>query len=170
VCLFNPSTKPATSSLASTSLLKPGHKVLEYNYLDFANGHMWWLLLWSFEQVSLFASVVISILPFTLTWPYLICLQWWTFTKHQANLKVGPIIGKLMAKVNHGSQWTSWAHRATTTVRWCSGSATTYPVSYWFIRSTSGSHVLWYCGHGAAAVLMCWPSSLVIIGSLCLYF
>jgi hypothetical protein len=39
------------------------------------------------------------------------------FAKYQANLKVGPIIPKMMVIVNYGSQWTSWANRAATMVR-----------------------------------------------------
>jgi hypothetical protein len=80
---------------------------------------------------------------------------------------VGPITAKMMAKV-HGSQWTSWAHRAATTVWWCLASATTFPVSYWFNPLTSGSHVLYDTAAMVLWLYLCagyWAWLLDVLGT-----
>jgi hypothetical protein len=77
---------------------------------------------------------------------------------HQVNLKVGPIMGKMMAKVNGCSQWMSRAYGAATVVAVTlrlvddlSGELLVYPSDLWL----SGG--LLCCGFTMLRLSSWWP-------------
>jgi hypothetical protein len=77
------------------------------------------------------------------------------FPKHQANLKVGTIIAKMMEKVNHVSHWKSWAHHAATLAAVSLGLSYNLPGELQSNPSTFGSHVLYDTQDHGVVLYLC---------------